>query len=85
MSTGVTGQGASLAIYRRVVYEMARRVGNAPTFPGFGVLRIACLPPPYETRSAMKGHRGGKQTLNHLPSGHIQHQHALCALSWQIV
>lgn len=27
--------------------KMARRVGTAPTFPGFGVLRIACLPPPF--------------------------------------
>ena len=56
VSFGVTVRTASLAGYRRMVWsadegirapvEMARRVGTAPTFPGFGVLRIACLPPP---------------------------------------
>jgi hypothetical protein len=31
-------------------YKMARRVGIAPTSSGFGVLCIACLPPPYLKR-----------------------------------
>jgi hypothetical protein len=80
VGTGVTVQSASLAGYRRVlVWKMARRVGNAPTFPGFGVLRIACLPPPCleNLRSTIQGHRDG-HTTTHSPQSQTTNCRPLC-------
>jgi len=59
--------------------EMARRVGNAPTFPGFGVLRIACLPPPCleNLRSTIQGHRDG-HTTTHSPQSQATNCRPLC-------
>ena len=66
VGTGVTVQSASLAGYRRVlVWKMARRVGNAPTFPGFGVLCIACLPPPFLGEQPGRLHHIGKSAFYH--------------------
>ena len=52
----------------RSCYEMARRVGIAPTSSGFGGPCIACLPPPCleNLRSTIQGHRDG-HTTTHSP------------------
>lgn len=60
-------------------YEMARRVGIAPTSSGFGGPCIACLPPPYleNLRSTIQGHRDG-HTTTHSPQSQATICRPLC-------
>ena len=63
----------------RSCYEMARRVGIAPTSAGFGGPCIACLPPQCleNLRSTIQGHRVG-HTTTHSPQSQATICRPLC-------
>ena len=58
-------------------YEMARRVGIAPTSAGFGGPCIACLPPPYVWEQPRRLHHTGKSAFYHPRAQRRPHHHTL--------